>query len=151
MEKSIRVLDLGVDEFGERVMDQVKAYMKALGERGISLRSVVVFGSRARGDYKPWSDADVLVIAENLPIVKRWETLWIGEVEPRGYTPREFMRALLSLDMTALDACCEGKVVYDDGFWELALKEFEKVKEIYELTKLEDAWEIGRFPHALKA
>ncbi|MGP3703624.1 MAG: nucleotidyltransferase domain-containing protein, partial [Candidatus Bathyarchaeota archaeon] len=26
--------------------------------------AIILFGSRARGDYKPWSDYDLLIIAE---------------------------------------------------------------------------------------
>ena len=142
MGKGFEALDFGVDEFGERVADHIEAYIRALKERGIKLRSIVVFGSRARGDYKPWSDVDVLVVAENLSELRRWEVLWIGEVEPRGYTSKELIDALWSLDMTSLDACYEGKVVYDDGFWKQAIKEFKKVKRRYRLRRLKDGWEV---------
>jgi len=146
MGENFKTLDLGVDEFGEEVMKAVITYVNTLKKRGLKIRSIVVFGSRARGDYKPWSDVDILVIAENLPKSKRWEILWVGEVEPRGYTPREFLKALWKLDMTALDACYEGKVIYDDGFWKSAMKEFEKVKKKYMLKKLDDGWEIRNLP-----
>ena len=47
------------------MLDQVvEALRAALGER---LVSVVLFGSRARGDAKPESDWDLLVIAGELP------------------------------------------------------------------------------------
>lgn len=42
----------------------VPALRNALGDR---LRSIVLFGSRARGDHRPESDWDLLVIAELLP------------------------------------------------------------------------------------
>jgi len=142
MGKSVKTLNLGVDEFGDDVLKIVIDYIKALKKRGLKIRSIVVFGSRARGDYRPWSDVDVLVIAENLPKAKRWEVLWIGEVEPRGYTPKEFFEALWKLDMTALDACHEGKVIFDDGFWKKALEEFKRVKKKYMLRRLKDGWEV---------
>ena len=34
---------------------------------GVRLRAVVLFGSRARGDARPDSDIDVLVVADGLP------------------------------------------------------------------------------------
>src|SRR5579884_1336015 len=42
----------------------VEALRAGLGER---LVAVVLFGSRARGDHRPESDWDLLVIAEGLP------------------------------------------------------------------------------------
>jgi len=54
---------------------------------------VVLFGSRARGGYKPHSNIDVAVIAENLPGDR--SIPWLGGVEPRGYTSDEFVEALV--------------------------------------------------------
>lgn len=148
--EDVGAVDLGRDELGEDVLKLVYGYKVALEERGVRIRSLLVFGSRARGDYKPWSDIDVVVVAENLPKVKRWEILWVGEVEPRGYTPEEFLEALWRLDLTALDACDEGRVIYDDGFWQEARGLFERVKEFYGLRKVEDGWQVTKLTPLLK-
>jgi hypothetical protein len=48
-------------------------YIEVLEARfGEDLISVVLFGSRARGDAKPESDIDVLIVARGLPR-KRWD------------------------------------------------------------------------------
>lgn len=43
----------------EAITEAVSGYQKAFGER---LAQVWIFGSRARGDYRPGSDLDLLVV-----------------------------------------------------------------------------------------
>ena len=38
--------------------------MKSLDEMGISSESIILFGSRARGDYNEDSDYDILIVTE---------------------------------------------------------------------------------------
>jgi len=38
--------------------------MKSLDEMGISFESIILFGSRARGDYNEDSDYDILIVTE---------------------------------------------------------------------------------------
>lgn len=53
--------------------DDLRCYVAALGRRfGDDLVSVVLFGSRARGDARPESDIDVLVVVRGLPR-RRWD------------------------------------------------------------------------------
>ena len=40
----------------------------------------------------------------------------------------------------ALDSLVEGKVIVDDGFWEVARSKFEEVKKRYELVKEPNRW-----------
>jgi predicted nucleotidyltransferase len=43
---------------------------------GARLRDVVLYGSYARGDYKEWSDVDIMVLAD-IPNEDRWKTYQI--------------------------------------------------------------------------
>jgi predicted nucleotidyltransferase len=52
-----------ITERDRRIVQEFKRLMIA---RGVSVREVILFGSRARGDAEPDSDMDVLVIIENL-------------------------------------------------------------------------------------
>ena len=53
--------------------EALDAYVVALRRRyGDGLVSVVLFGSRARGEAKPESDVDVLIVVRGLPR-KRWD------------------------------------------------------------------------------
>ena len=97
-----------------------KNFISSLKRRlGENLISVVLFGSRARGDQKPESDWDLLIIAKNLPerfmqrywfIKESLPTEWRGIVSIIAKTPQEFEANLASL---YLDIALDGKVIYD--------------------------------------
>jgi hypothetical protein len=40
----------------------------------------------------------------------------------------------------AFDSLFEGKIIVDDGFWEIALNKFEDVKKRYKLVKEPKRW-----------
>jgi predicted nucleotidyltransferase len=138
----------GTDEFGRDVAVALNEYVALLKRRGLFLRTVLLMGSRAKRKWKPQSDIDVLVIADNLPKerrysvpfgeilnFKRWmllsdRPLFIG-IEPSGCcSHQEFLRRLDNFDIQALDALYYGKVLYDDGFWKEAKETFTRIKEV---------------------
>ncbi len=50
----------------ERVVERIKeVILKVAREYGIEIEKVILFGSRARGDYKEYSDWDILIITKN--------------------------------------------------------------------------------------
>lgn len=105
----------------------------------------ILYGSMARGDNNLWSDIDFLVISDNLPEhpLKRLEFLYSladNPIEVKGYTRKEFLKMIEKRNPIALDALNEGKVVVDDGFWEVARDKFEEVKKRYELVKGHKSW-----------
>lgn len=96
----------------------ITALQNGLGER---LVSVVLFGSRARGDAKEESDWDLLLIARDLPqgTLRRHITLkqmlpdaWRGRISLLAKTPEEFEARLPAL---YLDIALDGIVLYDSG------------------------------------
>jgi len=105
----------------------------------------VLYGSMARGDYNLWSDIDYLVISDKLPEspLKRLEFLYSlteTPIEIKGYTRNEFLKMIEKRNPLALDALVEGKVIADDGFWEIAKNKFEETKKKYELVKEDKHW-----------
>jgi len=79
-----------------KVMEKLKEY----GEKAVAkgARTVVLVGSLARGDYTAFSDADILIIADNIPkrpIDRLKEfidpTLPI-DLDVRVYTSEEFLK-----------------------------------------------------------
>jgi predicted nucleotidyltransferase len=95
------------------------------------LFGVVLFGSRARGDYKPWSDYDVLIIGIfEKPYLERLrdvlETLRDVSipVEPHPYTVEESIEMLSKGNPIIIDALSEGIVLYKT-------KEFEILENIF--------------------
>lgn len=105
----------------------------------------VLYGSMARGDNNLWSDIDFLVISDKLPDnpLKRLEFLYSltdTAIEVKGYKRKEFIKMIEKRNPLALDALVEGKLVVDDGFWEVARNKFEEVKKRYELVKGQKKW-----------
>ncbi len=149
--KGIHRTRFGVNELGLPVDESLGKLLKLLAER-YKLRAFVVFGSRARGDWKPWSDTDVVIILE-LDAPLKWGKLWELDlpkeafrlagracVEERIFTPKQFRELLRSFGFTALDALEEGVVLYDDGFWEGLKSEFEEMKRKKVVQKTEKGW-----------
>lgn len=94
----------------------VQALQEGLGDR---LISVILFGSQARGDIKPESDWDFLVIAKDLPsaplerhlaLKRLLPEAWRGGVCLLAREPAEFEAHVPSL---YLDVALDGKVLYD--------------------------------------
>lgn len=111
--ESVNTVDLLEPGVADVTVDSLR---RALGER---LLSVVLFGSRARGDAVETSDWDMLVIARDLPdkpLVRRFYLKQLlpsscrGAVSILARTPSEFRSQLPSL---YLDIALDGRVLYD--------------------------------------
>ena len=90
---------------------------------GADLVAIVLFGSRARGDHRPDSDWDLLVIADRLParIFPRHLYLkrllpppWSGQVAILAKTPAEFEAGVPAL---FLDIALDGIILYDTAHY----------------------------------
>jgi len=56
----------------------IRAYAQAINDQGIKVEKVLLFGSYARGDARPESDIDLIVVSDDshlMPAWKRWEIL----------------------------------------------------------------------------
>lgn len=134
-------------------LQAVTALRAALGKR---LVAVVLFGSRARGDAKPESDWDLLVIAEELPeryMERHWFLRQRLPLETAGVsllakTPQEFESYLAAL---YLDIALDGKILYDPRGFITAkinyLRELiERVGLYREHTPAGDIWRWRKQP-----
>ncbi|SNQ60089.1 nucleotidyltransferase domain-containing protein [Candidatus Methanoperedens nitratireducens] len=126
------------------VIDVLKEYSKAASSK-LGKFTGILYGSMARGDYNIWSDIDFLVISDKLPEnpLKRLEFLYSltdTPIEVKGYTKNEFLKMIEKRNPLALDALVEGKVIVDDGFWQIAKNKFEEIKKKYELVKENKSW-----------
>lgn len=126
------------------VDDVLREYSNAVSSK-IGKFTGVLYGSMARGDYNVWSDIDFLVISDKLPEnpLERLEFLYSltdTPIEVKGYTRDEFLKMIEKRNPLALDALVEGKVIADDGFWEVARNKFEDVIKRYELVREHKRW-----------
>lgn len=108
----------------EAASDRLEPVIAAFRQQlGANLIAVVLFGSRARGDQRPDSDWDLLVVASQLPasVLQRHFYLksllpldWAAKTSVLAKTPRELEENLTSL---MLDIALDGEVLYDtDGY-----------------------------------
>lgn len=105
---------------------------RVIGKITSNLRvyAVILAGSRARGDYKPWSDYDLVVIADfKEKYLDRIKSIleivgdtWLS-IEPHPYTLEETKEMLRKGNPLIVDAVAEGVVLY-------------KTEELEELVKL---------------
>lgn len=122
---------------------------------GNRLKSVVLFGSHARGEARPESDHDILLIIEEMEKnpLKRMKAIrsLILDMPVRfnfiAKTPEELAENLTPL---LLDICVDGRVIHDDGYFETYRN---KGKEALRQAKLkrkrvgrELYWQFERIP-----
>ena len=101
--------------------------------RGVS--AVILFGSRARGDHKPWSDYDLLIIANfDEPYLERIKHLidLLKDVkipiEPHPYTLEEALSMLKRGNPTLIDALEEGIILYKGPGFTLIEEAYIRIK-----------------------
>jgi len=137
--------DLGLTPEGVDVFEALCRYVRFLLSRGVQLKCLVAIGSRARGEWRPWSDTDVVIVVEQdekrLPFNE--DALAVC-LEPRVFRPEELLRALRELRLTALEAGDHGIPIYDDGFWPRFKAEFDRIKRLYGLERGDVGWVVRK-------
>lgn len=95
------------------LLDVARRFAESL-DPALGVCAVVVFGSVARGDFNVWSDIDVLVVADHLPVraLDRFEALGepVARVQPVAWTPAEWRGQRRRSNPIAVEAA-------DDGVW----------------------------------
>jgi predicted nucleotidyltransferase len=106
------------------------------------MRLMILFGSRARGDFTKSSDYDVLVVGDEIPkdprkvpnelymsIVKMYD----GEVDAVFMNTEVFLRKLRDGSPFLLQIIEEGRVLYkDEEFWNEVMRIYSSVRPLYE-------------------
>ncbi|MEM1675800.1 MAG: nucleotidyltransferase domain-containing protein [Desulfurococcaceae archaeon] len=94
--------------------------------------AVILFGSRARGDYKPWSDYDILIIADfrDKYLDRIGNILELIDntnltIEPHPYTLKEAIEMLKKGNPIIVDAISGGIILY-------SREEFKELLKLYE-------------------
>lgn len=111
------------------------------------IAALVLYGSRARGDYRPKSDVDLLAVVEKGPI--RNEKL-AGGVSLFSYPANVLIRRSVDGDLFALHLMKEGKILHDTfDVFKNAMKQFS-YKEDY-IDEMTDAYCVCRFLFSRKS
>jgi predicted nucleotidyltransferase len=102
------------------LIDLAEEFARELDSK-LGVRSVVVYGSVARGDFNVWSDVDVLVIADSLPKEVADRPAALGPappgVQPIAWTPEELTAAVTRRNPIATEAATKGVVVLGADHW----------------------------------
>lgn len=116
--------------------------------RGRRARAVLLFGSRARGQHTEHSDADVCLIADDLPedpFQRRYPApSGYRSLAVFGFHPGEFLRLLRQGNPFVLEIVHGGKLLYDDGFFGQVRESFEEAIRSYNLQRTESGWNWSR-------
>jgi hypothetical protein len=108
--------------------------------------SVVVVGSRARGQHYSDSDIDLVVVSREFAQLSRPQRIdlllgpWSGQyaLEPFGFTPDEVMDPR---SLHLWDALADGRVLVDDeGAWERAREAFRAPWDGGEFKRRQHGW-----------
>ncbi|MFP3073914.1 MAG: nucleotidyltransferase domain-containing protein [Caldivirga sp.] len=106
------------------------------------MRLIILFGSRARGDFTENSDFDVLIVGDEVPIDPRKVSdelyMWVvrmfrGAVDPIFMNTEVFLRKLKDGVPFILQAIEEGVVIYREvGFWREVMGIYSSIRPLYE-------------------
>jgi predicted nucleotidyltransferase len=100
----------------------------------VSLYAFIVFGSQARGNALPYSDYDIVIIA-NFKEKYLDRSKWLVQIAPAipidifCYTPSEFDMLFNQYNLTAINAIDEGIFLMGEQFLEKYEKRLKLFKE----------------------
>ena len=87
-------------------------------DNNIYVKSVILFGSVARGQAKEHSDIDLIIVASGLPELKRRDELppfrSLARIQHIWMTPEELEDMVIAKTGFVVDALLEGKILQDD-------------------------------------
>lgn len=111
--------------------EEFKEYVSYLCEKNYT---VILFGSRARGDHKVYSDYDVLVIGDEFPKFPPTDA-----IEVHFYRKERLEKEVKDFNTVVIDAFYEGKVLCDNLniYEEMRRKVLDRVKN---LKRVKDGW-----------
>ncbi len=127
----------------------IESYLASLKEiEGYNVKSVILFGSVARGQAKEHSDIDIIVVASGLPELRNRDTLppfpKPARIQDIWMTPEELEDMVIAKTGFLVDALLEGRVLRDDG---IVARDREKLVASLKRLKakrLKSGWMIPR-------
>ncbi|MEM3506150.1 MAG: nucleotidyltransferase domain-containing protein [Candidatus Bathyarchaeia archaeon] len=125
----------------------LKSYIEKLlsSDKKEKIKSIVLHGSMARGDYSCSSDIDLLIVVseESKRLDKRiyeYSEYSNGWVEPLVYTDKEIIEMFNDFNPLILYALKDGIVIIDNGFWFKLKRKFNEMEKEGRLKKEGNSW-----------
>jgi predicted nucleotidyltransferase len=94
-----------MDRETDTVLERIIEYCRRVSQE-FKLEKVLLFGSRSRGDFFPYSDIDLLLVSDDFP--KDWfkrqarlHFLKSRQIEPIGYTTDEIRKNVFKLEINS--------------------------------------------------
>lgn len=124
----------------------VEDYIEKL--RDCNVKSVILFGSVARGEAREDSDVDLLVVASGLPPLKERYRLppfrKPARIQDIWMTPEELYEMVDAKTGFVVDALLEGKALQDDGTVARARERLEDSLKRLGARRIKHGWIIPR-------
>ncbi|MDD5472858.1 MAG: nucleotidyltransferase domain-containing protein [Candidatus Methanoperedens sp.] len=133
-------------ELSEKIVSELKSIFQN------EIRSIILFGSYAKGTAQTYSDIDLLIILNrkfanwmerrDLEIELRKKLYrTVGQVSPKVGSVEELKAALEAYNPLILNILDSGITLYDDGAFNKLKRQFEQ-KISTEVRKHTDYWEV---------
>lgn len=134
------------EELSKKIVSELKNMFHS------DLRSVILFGSYAKGMAQKYSDIDILIIPNRkftnwierrdleIELRKRLYRT-VGQVSPKVGSSEELEEALEALNPLILNILDSGVVIYDDGAFAKLKKQFKQVVPAKAVSH-EGYWEV---------
>lgn len=101
------------------------------------MKLIILFGSRARGDYTEYSDYDILVVGDNIPRDPREAYSMLIDpsnpnIQPVGMNTEVFLKKLREGNTFILEVLEDGRILYaDEALLNNVIQEFKRIRSKY--------------------
>jgi len=127
-------------------MHKVEHFLQQLLSK-YEIETVLLFGSLARGTSNYRSDADLLIVSDDMgnDWFERHQnafSLSIGFVQPFVISTNEFVNAIENRQTIIWEALADGLLLIDNGLGEEQMKRFQELIRKGNLKRLKKGWQI---------
>ena len=105
------------------VVRKLRDYATSKASLRKGVKAIVLTGSLAKGNYTGSSDADILIIADNLPnhVLERYSLFAEADLpidmEPHTYSPEEFLNMVRDRNHFAIETLRVGIPLYGEKYF----------------------------------
>lgn len=131
-------------------MDALNRFVdQLLAERGADLEFIVLFGSRARGDWSPGSDYDLLIglcVEDERRLLDRMAAFsprQLFDVEAFPYSRSEWRQMFEQYHPLLLEAMEDGVILWDRGSFAAMREQFHDYKREGPVEPWRNGWKIA--------